>query len=55
MARRWDAMDTNRQGLTSDQVNSMYGNQPTPGMVQGQSNATNPSGTEPKGQNSGGK
>jgi hypothetical protein len=56
MNRRWEAMDRNNQGLTMDQINSMYGyTQPNPGMVHGQTNATNPSGTEPKGQNSGGK
>ncbi|MDQ6621242.1 MAG: hypothetical protein M3Z31_16385 [Pseudomonadota bacterium] len=54
MGRRWDGMDRNRQGLTMDQINSMYGNsQPTPGRTHAQTNATNPSGTEPKGQNSG--
>ena len=56
MGRRWDAMDRSNQGLTMDQINGMYGyNAPSPGMVKGQTNATNPSGTEPKGQNSGGK
>ena len=55
MGRRWDAMDRNQQGLTMDQINSMYGyTQPYPGMTHPQTNATNPSGTEPKGQNSGG-
>ena len=58
MGRRWDAMDRSQQGLTMDQIDSMYGytnSQPSPGMVKRQTNATNPSGTEPKGQNSGGK
>ena len=54
MNRRWDAMDRSNQGLTVDQINSMYGyGAPTPGMVKGQNNATNPTGTELKGQNSG--
>jgi len=56
MGRRWDTMDRNNQGLTTDQINSMYGytgSQPSPGMVKPQTNATNPSGTELKGQNSG--
>jgi hypothetical protein len=56
MGRRWDAMDRNRRGLTVDEINSMYGySQPNPGMTHAQTNGTNPSGTEPKGQNSGGK
>jgi hypothetical protein len=56
MGRRWDAMDRSKRGLTVDEVNSMYGySQPNPGMTHPQTNATNPSGTEPKGQNSGGK
>jgi hypothetical protein len=56
MGRRWDTMDRNNQGLTMDQINGMYGySGATPGMVKGQTNATNPTGTEPKGQNSGGK
>lgn len=56
MNRRWEAMDRNRQGLTVDQINSMYGyTQPYPGAVQPQTNATNPTGNELKGQNSGGK
>jgi hypothetical protein len=34
----------------------MYGDsQPNPGMTHAQTNGTNPSGTEPKGQNSGGQ
>ena len=56
MGRRWDAMDRDHRGLTMDQVNSMYGyagSQPSPGMVKPQTNATNPTGTELKGQNSG--
>jgi hypothetical protein len=56
MGRRWDAMDRNKRGLTVDEVNSMYGNsQPDPGMTHPQTNRTNPTGTEPKGENSGGK
>lgn len=56
MGRRWDAMDRNHRGLTVDEINSTYGYaQPNPGMTHAQTNATNPSGTEPKGQNSGGK
>jgi hypothetical protein len=56
MGRRWDAMDRNHRGLTVDEVNSMYGDsQPNPGMTHAQTNGTNPSGTEPKGQNSGGQ
>jgi len=56
MGRRWDAMDRGSQGLTMDQINSMYGyagSQPSPGMVKPQTNSTNPTGTELKGQNSG--
>jgi hypothetical protein len=53
MGRRWDAMDHNQQGLTVDQINSMYGPGPTPGAVKAQTNRTNPTGTERKGQNSG--
>ena len=53
MGRNWDSMDRNKQGLTVDQINSMYGTGPTPGAVKAQTNATNPSGTELKGQNSG--
>ena len=56
MGRRWDAMDRSQQGLTIEQIDSMYGyTQPSPGMVKPQTNATNPSGSEPQGQNSGGK
>lgn len=55
MARRWDAMDRNRQGLTVDQINSMYGYPPNPVRTGPQTNATNPTGNELKGQNSGGK
>ncbi len=55
MGRRWDAMDRNQRGLTVDQINSTYGYQPNPGMTHAQTNATNPSGTERQGQNSGGK
>ncbi len=57
MGRRWDAMDTSKQGLTTTQINSMYstGPGPSPGMVKRQTNSTNPTGTELKGQNSGGK
>jgi hypothetical protein len=56
MGRRWDAADRSNRGLTVDEINSTYGyTQPNPGMTHGQTNATNPSGTEPKGQNSGGK
>ena len=56
MNRRWDAMDRNNQGLTVDQINSMYGyGQPDPSRVRPQNNATNPTGNELKGQNSGGK
>ena len=56
MNRRWEAMDRNNQGLTVDQINSMYGyGQPDPSRVRPQYNATNPTGNELKGQNSGGK
>ena len=58
MGRRWDAMDTNRQGLTTQQINQMYGysgTAPTPDTVKRGNARTNPTGTEPKGQNSGGK
>jgi hypothetical protein len=58
MGRRWDAVDTNRQGLTTQQINSIYGysaGATTPGRVKPGNAATNPTGTEPKGQNSGGK
>jgi len=55
MGRRWDAMDRDQRGLTVDQINSMYGYGPTPGEVKAQTNQTNPTGTERKGQNSGGQ
>jgi hypothetical protein len=58
MGRRWDAIDANRQGLTSEQINSMYGYgdaAPTPNRVKRGRSNTNPTGTEAKGQNSGGK
>jgi hypothetical protein len=59
MSRRWDTMDANHQGLTPQQIDSMYGYQaggaPTPGHVKAGNSKTNPTGTELKGQNSGGK
>ena len=56
MGRRWDAMDRDKRGLSMDQLNAMYGEGGgSPGMVNAQTNATNPTGTEAKGQNSGGK
>lgn len=54
MGRRWDRLDTERRGLTRDQIGSMY-EAPSPGEVKAPSPNTNPTGTEPKGQNSGGK
>ncbi len=53
--RRWDAMDTNHQGLTYDQINSVYGYGPSPNRVKTGTQKTNPTGTEMKGENSGGK
>ncbi len=53
--RRWDAMDNNKQGLTMSQINSMYGSTPDATHVNKGNSKTNPSGTEMKGQNSGGK
>ena len=53
--RRWDMMDREHRGLTTQQIDSMYGTVATPNMVNGGSNRTNPTGTELKGQNSGGK
>ena len=55
VGRRWDRMDANRQGLTADQINAGYGYQPSPNRLKKGNNTTNPTGTEPKGQNSGGK
>ena len=55
MGRRWDAMDAQKQGLSPSQVNGMYGQQPDPTKVMKGNNRTNPTGNEPKGQNSGGK
>jgi hypothetical protein len=58
VGRRWDRMDTNRQGLTYDEIRMGYGygsGAPTPNRVKKGNNMTNPTGTEPKGQNSGGK
>ena len=56
MGRRWDARDTTRHGLTPAQINSMYGNPaPSPGEVNPAGPNTNPTGTESRGQNSGGK
>lgn len=54
MGRRWDTLDREHRGLTRDQIDSMYG-APSPGEVKANSSSTNPTGTEPKGQNSGGK
>lgn len=34
-ARRWDAMDQKREGLTSDQLNGIYGYQATPNTPEG--------------------
>ena len=53
--QRWDAMDREHRGLTTQEIDSMYGYQPTPGRVQPGTNGTNPTGTEARGQNSGGK
>jgi hypothetical protein len=56
--KRWDAMDTSKQGLTETQINQMYGynsGAATPAMVKRGNSGTNPTGTEPKGENSGGK
>lgn len=56
MGRRWDAMDRDKSGLSMDQIDTLHGDgRASPGMVKEQTNATNPSGTEVKGQNSGGK
>ena len=54
MGRRWDALDREHRGLTRDQIDSMYG-APSPGQVKANSSYTNPTGTEARGQNSGGK
>jgi hypothetical protein len=54
MGRRWDAMDSEHRGLTREQIDSMYA-APSPGEVKANSSYTNPTGTEPRGQNSGGK
>lgn len=54
MGRRWDALDREHRGLTRDEINSMYG-APSPGSVKANSSNTNPTGTEARGQNSGGK
>jgi hypothetical protein len=48
--RRWDAMDRNHQGLTTDEINSMYGYGPTHDRVTRGTQTTNPTGTEMKGQ-----
>ena len=53
--RRWDMMDTNHQGLTTEQINGMYGYGPTPNRVKRANRVSNPTGTEMKGENSGGK
>ncbi|MEO6929161.1 MAG: hypothetical protein ABI190_08345 [Casimicrobiaceae bacterium] len=53
--RRWDMMDAKHEGLTTDQINSMYGYGPTPNRVNKGGKMTNPTGTELQGQNSGGK
>ncbi len=56
VGRRWDRMDANKQGLTSEQINMGYGyGQPSPTRLKKGNNMTNPTGTELKGQNSGGK
>ena len=54
MGRRWDVLDIEHRGLTADQINSMYA-APSPGQVKANSPYTNPTGTEPRGENSGGK
>ena len=54
MGRRWDAIDTEHRGLTRDQIDSIYGT-PSPGEVKASTSHTNPTGTEMRGQNSGGK
>jgi hypothetical protein len=53
--RRWDEMDREHRGLTTEQINSMYGYGASPGRVKAATPGTNPTGTESKGQNSGGK
>ena len=53
--RRWDAMDKQNRGLTTAEINRMYGYGPSPGQVKAGTSQTNPTGTEPKGQSSGGK
>jgi hypothetical protein len=53
--RRWDMMDKNNEGLTMSQINGIYGSQPNPTRVMKGNSATNPTGNEMKGQNSGGK
>lgn len=56
MGRRWDAMDAGHRGLTRDQIDSMYGTSAaSPGEVKAPARNTNPTGTEMRGQNSGGK
>ena len=52
MGRRWDAMDKDQKGLTSDQINSMYG-APSHTVVKKGTSITNPTGTERKGQSGG--
>ena len=54
MGRRWDVLDREHRGLTGDQIDSMYGT-PSPGRVKANTSYTNPTGTEARGQNGGGK
>ena len=52
MGRRWDAMDKDKRGLTTAQINSMYIT-PSHTTVQQGNSITNPTGTERKGQSGG--
>lgn len=40
--RRWDAMDQKREGLTSDQVNGLYGYQTSPSAPAGSNSMGSP-------------
>ena len=41
--RRWDAMDKDQKGLTTEQVNTLYGYPPAGAMPNTKDNMTSPS------------
>lgn len=45
-ARRWDAMDVDQRGLTTDQVSRLYGYPVSPGLPDTKDNPTKPAAPE---------